>query len=141
MSQLIQNSLAKEIETFLSPYLKEFHEYRIDNFCNGSITVIGKVKELDCAETIVIRLYIIDEEIQIPNIFMPDFMKEKNIGKELISIIYNIAKEYNYSLFITDLVNSFYSKLVSRGAVVIKENDVVQITDDTNLMQKEIYSA
>jgi hypothetical protein len=144
MTQLIQDSLEKEIKQFLAPYLQHFYDYRIDSLCydprinsySGKIEVIGKVKELDCGETQVIYLSISEGEVQISIIFMPNFMKMKNIGKDLISIIYKIVKKYNYNLFITNLTASFYSKLVSRGALVIEENDIVQITDGTNLRQK-----
>jgi len=138
MSQSIQDALYKEIKQFLTPYLQKFYDHRIENY-HGSIKVIGKVKELDYSETMVIKVFILDEEIQIPNIFMPEFMRKQNIGKDLILIIYKIAKEYNSKLYIIDLTLGFYDRLVNRGAIVCVIDDVVQITDDTDLSQQKKY--
>lgn len=74
------------------------------------------------------------KEVQIPIIFLGEDLRYKGIGKKIIYLIYNICKENEYRLFIVDLVESFYNKLVNRGAQIVKPYDVVEITDDTRLI-------
>ncbi|MEK8017754.1 MAG: hypothetical protein VSS75_012855 [Candidatus Parabeggiatoa sp.] len=65
---------------------------------------------------------------------MPTFMKHKGIGKKLISIIYDVAKQFGYELFLVDLTQSFHDRLINRGAVQCEDDDIVQITDFTRLI-------
>ncbi|WP_058953067.1 hypothetical protein [Clostridium tyrobutyricum] len=73
-------------------------------------------------------------EILIPNIFLPDFMKHQGIGKKIISKIFKLGEKYNYKLFIVNMVPSFYNILLNRGALQCDEYyDAVRITKDTIL--------
>lgn len=87
-------------------------------------------------EFILLRLYINHgyKQIHITNIFLPDFMKYKGIGKKLIHKIFMISKNVHYGLFIVDMVNSFYQRMIKRGALPCKEcDDAVQIISETKL--------
>jgi len=83
---------------------------------------------------IVLRIYFLHDgkEVQIPNIMIPSSLSHKGIGKKMISIIYDACKLFGYRLYIVQMVESFYNKLLKRGAVKIDE-DSVEITDDTKL--------
>lgn len=134
MTPLVEAEAFDNIEAFLSPHLKKFHNFRIYDHSNR-IEVRGRPKEDDLAETLVVRVVFNHEAKQayIPNIFMPEFMRHQRIGKELIAIIYRTVRSHGYNLFITDLTNSFYERLVKRGAVVCEEGETVLITDKTSL--------
>ncbi len=137
MSQSIQDALHKEIEQFIA---HKFYEVTIDsNDDFGIITAKGKEKE-SARDVKIIVASISNSEVNISNIFIPFSMKWQNIGKDLISIIYKTVKKYNYNLFIVDFSSqTFYASLVKRGAEVIEDNNIVQITDDTDLSQQEKY--
>lgn len=71
----------------------------------------------------------------IKNIFLPNFMKYKGIGKKLIYNLFLISEKENYELFIIEMVNSFYQKMIKRGALPCNNcNDAVQIVSETKLV-------
>lgn len=72
------------------------------------------------------------KQIHIQNIFIPDFMKHKGIGKIIIRLIFEIASKYGYETFVVDMVQSFYNKLIKRNGYPSDEESV-QITNDTDL--------
>lgn len=72
------------------------------------------------------------KQIHIHNIFIPDFMKHKGIGKLIIRLIFEIASKYGYELFVVDMVQSFYKRLIKRNAYPC-DFESVQITNDTDL--------
>ena len=72
------------------------------------------------------------KEIQIPNIFMPGCMKRERLGKRTIKAIHDVGASFGYELFITDLTQSFFDRLLKRGAVQMSES-CVQITAATDL--------
>ena len=134
MSNSIEDAISNVVEQFLHPYLNHFHEYKIDRD-SGAIEIRGLVNENDHGKTLVLKVLFSHEKhlAAIPNIFMPEFMKRKGLGKQLIAIIHQALKQYRYQLLIIDLVPSFYEKLVRRGAVICEEGESVLITDETHL--------
>ena len=61
-------------------------------------------------------------------------MHHKAIGKQMIGILFRLAKQQGYDLFLVDMVNSFYRKMINQGALPCDEcDDVVQIVDTTDL--------
>lgn len=63
---------------------------------------------------------------------------KEDAGKTLISLTHDAAKASGYALFVTDLVPSFYQRLVSRGATIVEANEAVQITHNTDLTHKPV---
>jgi len=82
----------------------------------------------------VLRIYFLhnSKQIQIPNIMIPYALRHKGIGKHIISLIYDVCNTFGYRLFIVQMVDGFYNRLLKRGAMMIDE-DSVEITDDTKL--------
>jgi hypothetical protein len=134
VSNSIEDTISNVVEQFLQPYLNHFHEYRIDRY-SGAIEIIGLVNKNDQGKTRVLKVLFSHENnlAAIPNIFMPEFMKFKGLGKQVIAIIHQSLKQYGYQLLIIDLVPSFYEKLIHRGAVIYEEGESVLITDETRL--------
>ena len=52
---------------------------------------------------------------------------------ELISDIFLVCENLGYKLRLTEMVESFYNRMVSRGATIITTLDEVEISPDTNL--------
>lgn len=85
---------------------------------------------------VLLRLFVLYEcnQIHITNIFIPSFMKHNGIGKKLIQKIFILASVVKYSLFLVDMVPSFYDKMIARGASpCIDCDDAVEITPNTLL--------
>lgn len=73
--------------------------------------------------------------VYISNIFIPRNPEYQyhNFGKDLIALIYQQCKAFGYKLWLVNMVEGFYKRMVNRGATVIKENDIVEITVETDL--------
>lgn len=71
-------------------------------------------------------------QIQIPNIFIPICMTHERLGKRTIKAIHDAGAKFGYELFVVDMVQSFYDRLIVRGAVSMG-HDSVQITAVTDL--------
>lgn len=102
-------------------------------------------KDVYCAQNEVsvssfIRMVIDREQriVCISNIFIPRDPEYQyhNYGKNLIALIYQRCKALGYKLWLVDMVEGFYNRMVKRGATVIEENDIVEINDKTDLKQK-----
>ncbi len=94
----------------------------------------------EVSATPVIRLVIDRNEkiVYLPNIMLPfDKLRHRGLGLKLISDIYSASKRLGFRLYLSMMVESFYNRMVARGATVIIEQDVVEITDDTFLGRKE----
>lgn len=99
-------------------------------------------KDVYCAQnevsvTSFIRM-VIDRDLRIvniTNIFIPRDPEYQyhNYGKNLIALIYEQCKRLGYKLWLVDMVEGFYNRMIKRGATVIEENDIVEINDETDL--------
>lgn len=76
--------------------------------------------------------------VSITNIFVPREQKYQyhNYGKDLIALIYEQCKRLGYKLWLVDMVEGFYRRMVKRGATVIEENNIVEINDKTDLKKR-----
>ena len=106
--------------------LIEVRGYHNDEFKTGMKT-----------EFILLRMNVCNDfkQIHIPNIFLPAFMKHNGIGKKLIHKVFVFSNEMNYKLFIVDMVDSFYQRMIKRGALPCKDcYDAVEIVSETRLI-------
>lgn len=69
--------------------------------------------------------------VYLPNIMLPSFLREKGLGLKLISDIYTVCKRTGYRLVLSMMVESFYKRMVARGATVI-DFETVEINEKTN---------
>lgn len=143
----VYQQIADEIDNYLSSlkddYAEQCFTFKIMNFWSGNKNIIevkgyykDKFKPEKQDDFILLRLFICNEcnQIQISNIFLPEFMKYKGIGKRLIYNVFKISEKERYELFIIDMVNSFYQKMIKRGALPCDGcNDAVQIVSETKL--------
>lgn len=85
---------------------------------------------------ILLRLFVNDKlkQIYICNIYLPPFMRYNGIGKKIIHKLFVISDKEQYELYIIDMVNSFYERMIKRGALPCDGySDAVKITKNTNL--------
>jgi hypothetical protein len=71
--------------------------------------------------------------VAISNIHLSPGMQHQGLGKKAISIIYDICKKLNYKLYLVQMVESFYMRMLNRGAEVVVPYDTLEITDNTKL--------
>ena len=97
-------------------------------------------KDVHCSQyevsvTSFIRLVIDRDDciVKVTNILVPIGFHHHNYGKDLLALIYHHCKQLGYRLWFVDMVQSFYDRMVKRGAKVIEVNDIVEIDDGTDL--------
>ena len=130
-----------------NPIPDDYFIHKYIEKCIYDIITINSDKELPaivCQENevlskenpiIIIRI-IIDREcriVYVTNIFVPMEKRYNGYGKKLLGEVYAICLKLGYRLLLTEMVESFYYRMVQRGAMVIDALNVVEITKDTNL--------
>jgi DNA-directed RNA polymerase subunit RPC12/RpoP len=143
------------VYTSLNDYIKQYKDMfdnfsfektlfknGIENYVYGvipkegwnNLDMCGEKKTEKGTTGLRLRIFFLHEfkQAQIPNIMVPYFLKHQGIGKKMISLVYSACKQFDYRLFIVDLVESFYEKLLKRGANKV-DLDTVEITEYTNL--------
>lgn len=130
MSRL-EKEIIQNLETFLN---NEFKEYEYSTSTHDSIQIYAINRKNSSDKWQLIRLGINDnnEQIYISNLHVGN-LKHNGIGKKMISIVYHTGKRHNYDTFLVQLVDSFYERLLRRGALRTNEYDTLMIVDSTNL--------
>jgi len=130
-------------EDHLLDYLRQFltgqhgQDYE---FCetNGDCLEILCIKKDPSAEKcMIIRIFINHERRQlfITNIFLPQALRRHRTGKKLIAIVHYFGTQFNYDTFVADLTDTFRERLFRRKAVQTGIFDMLQITQETNLLE------
>ena len=135
----LQKNIQKRIleEPLFKKYFDNFEMIKANNnFCDSNIInleIRGQETEDELTKFLMLRLYIKDDnQIVITNIFIPFIMRKKGFGMKILSIIFELAKKEGYALFITDMVQSFYNKMLQKNAIQINE-ETVKLTNETKL--------
>lgn len=108
---------------------------------NGAYRISG-IEEKE--PFLMLRLYIgcRNRQVDISNIFLPQFMRYRNIGKELIRRVFELAEREAAQVYLVDMVPSFYRRMCSCGArrcycvvngELAESGDILRITRDTRL--------
>jgi hypothetical protein len=137
----LEEEILSEISPFIQPQLDKCHDHRID-YSYGLIQINCQPSEDVKSKTLLLKLFIDhdNKQVQLPNIFLPEFMRKSGLGKRLISIVYSVAEKHGYELFITEMTESFFARMIARGAVPCEE-DIVMITAKTDLMSIQAGTA
>ena len=69
--------------------------------------------------------------VELTNIILPMSLRKKGLGLKIISEIYAVCKRTGYRLFLSMMVESFYKRMVARGATII-DFETVEINDNTS---------
>jgi len=130
----IKELLGARITFFLEPYLQQLHHYSIDSGGNR-IKVIGAIDDTPSGEYVLTRVFISADtrKLYITNTNLPDFMRHHGIGRQLIKIIYKVATELRFELFITPMTQAFYESMKKRGALECDKPHLLKIVDSTML--------
>jgi len=132
----IDKHIVKAIYGFLelNPALREKYNYIESNY-QDNIEFCGDPKDEKRGSYILVRIVLNrqSKKIEISNIMIPLELKHNGFGKKLIFEIYKIAQKHKYKLYLVEMVESFYNRMVKRNAKIILPNDIVEITNDTKL--------
>lgn len=134
----IDKQVIKSIYAFidLNPAMKAKYDYSQSNY-SDNIEFYRIDKNSKSRQRSTLIRFSIDRDlkrIMISNILIPLELKHCSYGKGIINEIYKIAKSQGYQLLLEQLVQSFYDRLVARGAKIIVTNDIVEIIEATNLI-------
>jgi predicted acetyltransferase len=133
MHTRLASELLTAVREILDPLFSTYHIYSCHE--DGSEIVVKVQRTDDLNErTLVLRILInhAAKQIGIPNIFIPADLQHNGYGKKVIATVYAVAVQHGYEVFIIDLVQSFFKRLVNRGAEVI-DDETVRITSATRL--------
>ncbi len=132
----IDRQIIKAINDFIisNTKLAKHNDYS-NSYYNDLIEIQGITKDKKKQLSFVIKIGISRDfkRIDIPNIMIPPELKHNGYGKSILKEVFIIAKKHNYKLYLVQMVESFYNRMVKRGAEIIEPYDVVEITINTNL--------
>ena len=138
----LQKNIEKEVleEPLFKEYFDRFEMIKVvksyEKLGKTNIThleIRGQETENELTKFLMLELYIReDKQIIITNIFIPMIMRKKGFGMKILSIIFELAEKEDYALFISDMVQSFYNKMLQRNAIPINK-ETVRITNETKL--------
>lgn len=135
MNRKIRNELREAILEHLRPYLQNCARCHVGgnddlielNIWEGPDDISGRV---------VIRVGILDNvtQLHIPNVSFPSSWRGKGDGMRLIDTIYRVARKHRYALFVTQCNEGFYNYLLGTCGAVRTDDDSVEITEKTRLI-------
>lgn len=94
---------------------------------------ISKDKNKERVHLIKLVIQRVSRRVDISNIMIPFDFKYNGFGKKLILETFHIAQNHSYKLYLVQMVEGFYNRMVRRGAKIIVPHDVVEITEKTKL--------
>ena len=114
----------KDIELALNEFILEYKVGRPVSRYEDEIESIPFIRVVVHRQTRIVA---------ISNIHLSPIMQHQGLGKKAISIIYDICKRLNYKLYLVQMVENFYLRMLNRGAEVVVPYDTLEITDNTKL--------
>jgi predicted GNAT family acetyltransferase len=130
----IKELLAARITFYLEPHLQKLHHYSIES-SGSSVKVTGAIDDTTPGQYVLTRVFISQRtrKMYICNTRLPDSMRHQGIGRKLIKIIYKVATELRYELFISPMSQAFYESMKKRGAVPGDKPRLLKIVENTAL--------
>lgn len=134
MENKIENVIIKKLENFLNQKLG-FNFIFTSSFYDSAIQINGTENKPEATSIMFFRAGINYEnkQIYIANLFIPPKFKHQNIGKDIISIVYRSSLNFDYDVFLIDMTDSFYERMLKRGASRCNLPDALHITANTRL--------
>lgn len=131
------------LENIIKPYRGYFH--KIDISARDNLVELTTQSTKDgYSRAIVIRISISEQykQISIPNIYIPEAIQHKRLGKKMLAEIFKLGKRYGYDVFLTQMVESFYYKMLNRGAARCDAPDALMLTEYTDLgRENKLYDS
>lgn len=133
----------KFIEKIVYDFKKKYLIYLMEKDNEGNLVephMFATMDEIQLKGTIRLLPYRDDRILYVTNILLPPQLRGKGLGLKLIKDIFNVCQRLGYRLRLTEMVESFYNRMVSRDALVIASYDEVEITTKTELGLADIFA-
>lgn len=113
----ITSALVTAIDAWLQNLYRQMYSFSTDDY-DETIEINVQVTTDPLTRTLVLRVLISEEheQIHISNIFIPTELRRQGIGFGLIKEILRVSDTFGYELFIVDMTDSFYNRLLARNA-------------------------
>ncbi len=120
---------------YLKEYLSGCNDYDIKAEETNQIIELYVQKDSLKSSFLMLRIGISEsnKEIYLYNIFLPQEDRGNGIGLGFINVLYQFSQMLNYSLVLHSMTESFYSKMLERGAAPSLSSDCLIITEYTSL--------
>lgn len=134
MANKIENIIIEKLENFLNQKLGSHFTFT-SSFYDSALQINGTENKPEGNSIMFIRAGINEEngQVYIANLFIPFEFKHQNIGKDMISIVFRSSLNFGYDVFLVDMTDSFYERMLKRGASRCNIPDVLHITANTRL--------
>ncbi len=134
MENKIENIIIMKIENFLNEKLGSNFIFT-SSLYDSAIQINGTENKPEGTTMMFFRAGINKEDgqVYIANIFIPYEFKHQNIGKDMISIVYKSSLNFGYDVFLVEMTDSFYERMLKRGASTCDVSGVLHITENTKL--------
>ncbi len=134
MENKIENVIIEKLENFLNQKLGSNFIFT-SSFYDSAIQINGTENKPEGTSIMFFRAGINkeNEQVYIANLFIPFEFKHQNIGKDMISIVYNSSLNFGYDVFLVEMTDSFYERMLKRGASRCNISDTLHITESTRL--------
>lgn len=133
----IDRQIISATKAFISknPKLTHNYDFAVSNY-DDCIEFVSTSKDEKKVRGSFLRIMINrgSKSVDISNIMVPFELKHNGFGKGALREIFKVVQKHNYQLYLVQMVESFYNRMVKRGAEVIVPLDVVEITENTNLV-------
>lgn len=128
----IHKYLEKIIYDFKEKYILSLQKVNEDGTIKEPIFFCNK-HEIQLQSNGVVRLLPFRDQkvVCLTNILLPEDLRGQGIGLKLINEIYLVCEKLGYKLRLTEMVESFYHRMVRRGATIITTLDEVEINQNT----------
>lgn len=132
----IDRQIIRKLDNWIkcNPLLNTNYNYSIINDDDYlEIVRHSKRENKDLATLVRMVINRDNRSIEVSNIMIPFEVKHHGLGKKILLEIFKIAKKNNYQLYLVQMVEGFYERMIARGAKMIVPFDMVEITENTNL--------
>lgn len=130
----IHKYMEKIIYDFKGKYISALREVDDDGAIKEPFFFCNKHEiALQCNGVVRLLPFRDQKIVCLTNIILPRSLRGQGIGLQLIKDIFLVCERLGYKLRLTEMVESFYNRMVRRGARIITLLDEVEITPDTNL--------
>ena len=108
-------------------FIHKYLEKVLYDYVNQALFPVSKnvyCSQYEVSVTSFIRL-VIDRDariVKVTNILIPIGFHHHNYGKGLLALIYQQCKQLSYRLWLVDMVQSFYDRMVKRGSTDLSKH-------------------
>lgn len=120
----LHKHLEKEVSDFMD-------KYRVCDADGNILPIYCDFATVQVSTFIQLHPYRNQKIVYLPQIMLPSHLRKQGLGLQLIKQIYDICCKFGYSLRICQMVETFYNRMVARGATVITPFDEVEINGST----------